>query len=64
MAISIDFQLILGLGLIGLSSAMFLALRSDDLRLAEIGRSVVLYLMLLPSMILGFAICFTFWLKY
>ena len=42
---------------------MYLALRSDDLQLAEIGRTVVLYLLLLPSMVLGFAICFVYWLK-
>ena len=63
MTASIDFQLILALGLMGISSAMYLALRSDDLQLAEIGRTVVLYLLLLPSMVLGFAICFIYWLK-
>ncbi len=63
MAAATDYPLILGLCLLGISSATFLMLRSEDLDLARLGRTVVLYLVLLPAMVLGLALCIAFWLE-
>ena len=57
-----DMSLIAGLALLGTSSPIFLMLRSEDERLAEVGRSAALYLVLFPSMIAGFAMTFRYWL--
>lgn len=55
-------SLTLGLTLLGTASPLFLMLRSDDERLAAIGRATVLYVVLFPGMITGFAMTFRYWL--
>lgn len=57
-----DMWLIVGLALLGTSAPMFLMLRSDDARLVAVGRASVLYLVLFPGMVAGFAMTFRYWL--
>jgi len=57
-----DMSLITGLALLGTASPIFLMLRSEDQRLVAVGRAAVLYLILFPGMIAGFAMTFRFWL--
>ena len=55
-------SLILGICLIGVASSVGVLLRSEDPNLRQIGRTVSVYLVVLPAFVTGVAMVISDWL--